>query len=149
MKPDMATVIPLDIRKDPQIFVIVEYVRDEAWLYILEADNEIADYVVCLHFQGVWHIESTRFRRYKSYPNMKETSLTSYYLKIDNSSLLDSLQKQRTDDDPDWELYDKRDYKHWIVESYDFYTDIIADKVSFSRLEGEKARRCITVWDKV
>lgn len=71
------------------------------------------------------------------------------YSNIDESSLLSSLQKQRTENDHDWHLYDKRDYKHWVVESHDFYTNIIADEVSFLKLEGGEAEWCFTTWDKV
>jgi len=151
MKIDQARAISLDIRKDPQSFVLIKHVRDEAWFYIrcLETENEIADHVGCLHFRGVWHIDSTRFRKYKHYPNTIETNLTSYYLKVDDSSLLSSLKKQRTQNDPDWQLYDKRDYKHWVVESHDFYTNIVASEVSFFKMEGGEVEWCFATWDKV
>lgn len=151
MKIDRATPIGLGVWKDPQSFVLIEHVRDEAWLYIrcLEPDGLDSPYVGCLHFEGVWHLSSSRFKKLRAYPEVQETDLISYYLVVENSSLVQLLQERRTAANPDWQIYDHRIYQHWIVESHDFYTDIVASRVSFSRGKGGDARRCFELWDKV
>jgi len=150
-KTDRATPIGLDVWKDPQGFVLIEHVRDEAWLTFRCWDSAgvIANHVGCLHFKGVWHLSSSRFCKIRSYPDIEATELASYYLEVKNSSLLKTLRDRRAAHDPDWETYDKGKYRHWVVESHDFYTEVIASRVSFSKLEGTEARRCFSVWDMV
>lgn len=151
MNTDQAAAIALDVWKDPQGYVLIEHVRDEAWFYFKcwQSAGVDASYIGCLHFEGVWHISSSRFHKFKSYPNIKETDLTSYYLIITNSALLNTLKNQRAEDDPNWEKYDKRSYNHWVVESHDYYTNIIAAKVSFSKIEKKAANHFLAIWDKV
>jgi len=151
LKLDRATPIELNVWKDPQGFVIVEHVRDEAWLYFKcwEPEGTEAPYVGCLHFEGVWHVESSRFQRFRGYPDVEDTDLISYYLIVANSTLLTSLQSERASHSPEWRVYDKRVYKHWIVESHDFYTDIVATSASFSLVTGENASRLFEIWNKV
>jgi hypothetical protein len=150
-KTDRATPIALDVWKDPQGFVLIEHVRDEAWLTFRcwDSAGSIAAHVGCLHFEGVWHLSSNRFQKTRSYPDIEVTDLVSYYLEVKNSSLLKALHDQRTAHDPDWKSFDKRKYRHWVVESHDFYTEITASRVSFSELEGVEAKRCFTVWDAI
>lgn len=151
MKIDQAKPIGLDVWKDPQGFVLIEHVRDEAWLTFRcwDSAGAIANHVGCLHFEGVWHLSSSRFGKIRGYPYIEPTDLVSYYLEVSSSSLLKALQDQRTAHDPDWETYDKRNYRHWVVESHDFYTEVIASHVSFSKLEGTEAKRYFSVWDVV
>ena len=151
MNIDCATPLELPVRKDPQGYILIEHVRDEAWLYIrcLKSDVEDAAYVGCLHFEGVWHISSTRFQELRGYPNIEYTDLLSYYLVVQKSSLLHSLEEERTAVNDDWQLYDKRNYRHWVVESHDFYTNIVAGKVSFSVVHGQKATKCFEIWSKI
>jgi len=63
MNYDKAKPIALGVWKDPQNFVITHHVRDEAWIYFRcrEAAGEEAEYIGCLHFEGVWHVDSSRF----------------------------------------------------------------------------------------
>ncbi len=151
MNIDYAKPIELPVRKDPQGYVLIEHVRDEAWFYLrcLKSDFEDAAYVGCLHFEGVWHVSSTRFQKLRGYPYVEDTDLMSYYLVVQNSSLLRSLTETRTAVNCDWQLYDKRKYKHWVVESHDFYTNIVAAKVSFSIVQGQKAVQCFEIWNNI
>ncbi len=98
MDNDLAIPIELPVWKDPQNFVIIHHVRDEAWTYFRcwETPGEDAEYVGCLHFEGVWHVESSRFSETKGYPNVMETDLHSYYLIIEDSSLLKTLTAERS-----------------------------------------------------
>lgn len=148
---DQATAISLDVWKDPQSYVLIEYVRDEAWIYFKcwKSPSVDSSYIGCLHFEGVWHLSSSRFKKYRSYQYIEATDLTSYYLIIKKSSLLNSLQKQRTIDNSEWKKYDKRSYKHWIVESHDFYTNIIAVKVSFMQIDKKTAHHYLAIWNKI
>ena len=98
---------------------------------------------------GVWHVSSSRFSKSRGYPNVLETELYSYFLIVNDSSLLKTLVNQRTKHDSGWENYDFRQYKHYIVESHDFYINIIADKVTFSNVDGELAKQCFDVWENV
>ena len=149
MTDDIAKPIGLPVWKDPQNFVITHHVRDEAWVYFRcwEAPGETADDVGCLHFEGVWHVGMARFSKTRGYPNIQETDLRSYYLVVEKSSLLKSLQEQRAAHDPEWRKYDRRQYRHYVVESHDFYTHIIAAKVGFSMVRGEAAERHFEVWE--
>jgi hypothetical protein len=151
MTYDLATPIELTVWKDPQNYVIPHHVRDEAWVYFRcwETAGELAEYVGCLHFEGVWHVGSRRFTKTRGYPNILETTFYSYYLCVEDSSLLKSLIHQRTQDDPGWEKYDHRKYQHYIVESHDFYINIIAGKVRFTTINGEKARPHFDMWENV
>lgn len=78
-----------------------------------------------------------------------DTDLRSYFLIIEDSSLLKKIEEQRAAHDPEWQKYDRRRYRHYVVESHDFYTNIIADKVSFSAVEGERAKPYFEMWENV
>ena len=148
----IATPVGLDVWKDPQGFVLSEQVRDEVWCYFqcwTENGSSDRERVGCLHFVGVWHLASTRFGATKGYPNVRETALRSYYLLVEDSPLLVKLAAQRSEHDPDWQRCDRRCYRHWIVESHDFYTDIVAAQVEFNSLTGAPAARCFAIWDNV
>lgn len=153
MKNDLALAIELEVIKDPQGFVIVEHVRDEAWLNFQHlhsrANFNYSKQVACLHFEGVWHLSSSRFKKLKSYPNIQPTASTSYYLHIKNSTLLQTLRDQRSSIQSDWQQYDRREYKHWVVESHDFYTNIIASRVEFSLLEEDASKHYFNIWNKI
>ena len=151
MTYDTARPIALDVWKDPQNFVITHHVRDEAWIYFRcwETAGVAAGHVGCLHFEGVWHIDSTRFSDTRGYPNVMETDLRSYYLLIEDSSLLKALETRRAGHDREWNKYDRRPYRHYVVESHDFYTNVIAGKVSFSIIGGERAKPFFEVWETV
>lgn len=147
-----ATPVELDVWKDPQGFVLFEHVRDETRCYFqcwTEDGHLDIEHVGCLHFNGVWHLASTRFRETKGYPNVRGTSLRSYYLLIEDSPLLMELVEQRSKHDPDWQRYDKRCYRHWIVEGHDFYTEVVAAEVEFRILSGPPTARFLPVWGKV
>ncbi len=92
---------------------------------------------------------STRFSGLKGYPNVAESSARSYYLEVENSQLLERLASDRSNRDPDWRRYDRRDYKHYIVESHDFYLDLVASRVTFSRLQGNDAESLFRLWEQV
>ena len=147
----IATPVELEVWKDPQGYVLIRHIRDEAWLFFKcwEATGEETTYIGCLHFEGVWHLSSTRFSEYKSYPDVEESDFRAYYIVVNNSPLLASLINDRQRHSPDWRNYDQRDYKHWIVESHDFYTDIVAAEVSFSTISGEEAEHCFKIWEQV
>ncbi len=151
MDKELAYPIELEDWKDPQGFVITQHVRDEAWTYFQcwTASGDTADFVGCLHFEGVWHMGSTRFSGLKGYPNVAESSARSYYLEVENSQLLERLASDRSNRDPDWRRYDRRDYKHYIVESHDFYLDLVASRVTFSRLQGNDAESLFRLWEQV
>ncbi len=143
--------IELPVWKDPQNFVIVEHVRDEAWVNFRCWDDNGTelDTVGCLHFEGVWFLNSERFREQKGYPNIKENLFRSYYLKVPESDLLLRLLSERTNRNPDWQNYDNRNYEHYVVESNDFYYDIIASKVSFAVKTDIESKRCFRLWENV
>lgn len=151
MIDDIADPIELPVWKDPQNFVIVEHVRDEVWIYFRcwEEPGIDADYIGCLHFQAVWHLESTRFKPTKGYPNVTDTDAVSYYLHVKHSTLLRSLIQNRADNDPDWVKYDKDEYLHYIVESHDFFTHIVAKKVNFFKIDKKDQRHYEKIWEKV
>lgn len=151
MRYDLATPIALDVWKDPQNYVITHHVRDEAWCYFRcwQGPAEDAPYIGCLHFQGVWHISSTRYGPLKGYPNVADTDLRSYYLIVEDSRLLKSLKEQRAGHDPDWQTCDPRRYGHYIVESHDFYSDLIAEKATCSTVEGVEAQPLFDLWDRI
>lgn len=151
MKKDCGIAVELSVWKDPQGYVLVEQTRDEAWLYFpcWSSAGVPADYVGCLHFKGVWHLSSTRFKNIRSYPDIDDTDLISYYLFVEDSSLLKTLEAERSAEDGDWRRYDQRQYTHWVVESHDYYTNIVADQVSFHKVSGQKAIRYVEIWDKV
>jgi len=146
---DIARPVALEVWKDPQNFVITHHVRDEVWVYFRcwETAGEDARYIGCLHFEGVWHLDSSRFSMTRGYPNIMETDLRSYYLVIDDSNLLKTLTAERSRHDPGWEKYDRRQYKHYIVESHDFYINIVAGKVSFATIEGSQTKLYFDVWN--
>lgn len=148
---DIVTPIALDVWKDPQNYIITQNVRDEAWIYFRcwETAGEEAEYIGCLHFVGVWYMDSNRFSNSRGYPNVMETDLRSYYLVIDNSSLLKALANQRSKHDLGWENYDHRRYKHYVVDSHDFYINIVASRVTFSIVDGERATQYFDVWNNV
>ena len=151
MKKDRGIPVELNVWKDPQGYVFVEQTRDEAWLYFpcWSSAGVPADYIGCLHFEGVWHLSFTRFKNLRSYPGIVETDLISYYLVVKNSSLLKRLKMERSGEDKDWRRYDQRQYTHWIVESHDYYTNIVAGQVFFKKVYGRKAQRYVEIWDTV
>jgi len=143
--------IELPVWKDPQNFVIIEHVRDEAWVNFRCWDDEGTELntVGCLHFEGVWFLNSERFLEQKGYPVIKEGRFKSYYLKIPESELLATLISERSSCNPDWQKYDTRNYEHFIIESHDFYYDIIASAVSFSIKSDIESKRYFLLWGKV
>ena len=149
---DTASPVGLPVWRDPQGYVLVEHVRDEAWCSFQcldehgQPDRTVAG---CLHFPGVWHICSTRFQALRGYPAVTDSDLRSYYLEVRESGLLKRLEAERAEHDPAWREYDRRDYRHWIVESHDFYTEIIAPEPTFSRIEGTELSRLLSTWDAV
>lgn len=151
MTYDIAKPIALEVWKDPQSFVITQHVRDEAWVYFRcwETAGEEAGYIGCLHFEGVWHVDGSRFPETKGYPNIMETDLRSYYLIIEGSRLLKALETQRAAYHPEWKKFDRRRYRHYVVESHDFYINIIANNVSFSIIEGDRAKPFFEIWKTV
>lgn len=78
-----------------------------------------------------------------------ETDLFSYYLIVEDSSLLKTLVNRRSKHDLGWEKHDRRQYKHYVVDNHDFYINIIAGKVTFSTVEGEQAKQCFDIWEIV
>jgi hypothetical protein len=143
--------IELSVWKDPQGYVLVEQTRDEAWLYFScwSSAGVTADHVGCLHFEGVWHLSSTRFKNIRSYPDIAESDLRSYYLAVADSSLLKKLETDRSAEDTDWRRYDQKQYTHWVVESHDYYTNVVASQVSFQQVTGQQAQKCFDVWNRV
>ena len=151
MTHDLATPVALEVWKDPQCFAITHHVRDTAWVYFQcwDAPGLPADFIGCLQFDRVWHISARRYRPLKGYPNVAPTEDHSYYLWVKNSRLIKTLKSKRSAHDPDWEQYDPVDYQHYIVESHDFYTQIVAGSVSFSRIEKEMARPFFQLWETI
>ncbi len=151
MKYDLAKPINLPVWKDPQNFVITKHVGDEAWIYFKCWKEPAIDasFIGSLHFESVWSIDSKRFNNLREYPNTEETDLYSYYLIIPESKYLESLKTERSLHDPDWKKYDKRDYSHFVVESHDYWLNIIASKVTFSKIEGFETKQYFELWEKV
>jgi hypothetical protein len=151
MQYDLATPVKLPVWKDPQNFIITQSVRDEAWMYFRcwERAGEQANYIGCLHFTGVWHIDFTRFNKTRGYPNVEDTDLCSYYLLVQNSNLLASLKAQRSMNFPGWENQDYKLYHHYIVESHDFYTHIVGQAPSFYKIHGTETKPYDEIWDRV
>jgi len=148
---DIAEAIKFDVWLYPQEFPIVEHVRDEVRVYS-RFINEKSEFIgiVCLKFSYVWYISAKRFMKYKSYVNTKEHTYKSYYLHIDNSSLLDKLYMERDKIDPKWREYDYKEYKHYIVEAHDFYYNIIATDVKASIVKNKKdIKRLYKRWEEV
>jgi len=85
----------------------------------------------------------------RGYPNVMESDLFPYYLVVEDSSFLKALVNQRTKHDFGWEKYDRRQYTHYIVDSHDFYINIVSSKVTFSTVDGERAKQCFDVWENV
>lgn len=147
----LAVPVELDVWKDPQCFVITEHIRDEAWVWFQcwSSPGKPADYVGCLHFEGVWHIESTRHLQERSYPNVMSNEFISCYLTVEKSSLVSRLKQQRSEHDKNWAAYDRRSYSHYIVENHDFLVHIIASDVRFSTVENHKVCYLINRWETV
>ena len=147
-----ATVIDITVWKDPQNFIIVEHVRDEADVYFRcwNDDGNEADYIGWLHFDSVWYLQSERHLGTKGYPNVKNNKYKSYYLVVSESDLLKDLIASRSNIDSDWRKYDAREYQHYIIESHDFYYNIIASKIVFTELKDEAiCNRMFKRWDEV
>ena len=53
-------------------------------------------------------------------------------------NVLESLIRRRATLDPNWRKYDHREYKHYVVESHDFYYDIVASTVEFKVIKDLK-----------
>lgn len=151
IKMNQADPIALPVWKDPQSFVLLEHVRDEARVFFRcrnDAGNPM-DEVGCIHFQGVWQLNSERFLATKGYPNVAATELRSYYLWVPESGLVNELMEKRFARDPNWKQYDKRRYLHYVIESHDFYYDIIAASAEFSLIPAADSGGLLQRWDQV
>ncbi|MCP5313362.1 MAG: hypothetical protein H6955_07385 [Chromatiaceae bacterium] len=151
MAYDIAVPVALDVWKDPQNFVILHHVRDEAWTYFKcwESPGEDAPYIGCLHFEGVWHVAWTRHLSTRGYPKVEDTDLRSYYLVVPDSTLLKGLIAERSSNDANWQQYDKSAYQHYVVESHDYYLSLIASDVHFSTIGNENAIPLVDLWNSV
>ena len=148
---NQAEPLALPVWKDPQSFVLLEHVRDEARAFFRcwdDAGNPVNE-VGCIHFQGVWYLHSARFLATKGYPDVAATELRSYYLRVPESDLVKELMEKRIAQDPDWRQYDKRHYLHYVIECHDFYYDIVAVSAAFSLLPASESGGLLRRWDQV
>lgn len=151
MEMNQAQPIALPVWKDPQSFVLLEHVRDEARIFFRcrdDAGNPLNE-VGCIHFQGVWHVHSERHLAMKGYPDVAATELRSYYLWVPESGLVKALTEKRCAWDPDWKQYDKRQYLHYVIESHDFHYDIVAASAAFSLIPASESGGLLQRWDQV
>ena len=118
--------IPLSEWKDPQGDVILKYSCKECIIYFgcWIASGIPADYICKLTFDNAWAVRGYRleFIPYK----IKENNYHSCILEIENSSWLKQVSEQRIKYYPNWQKWDKRNYRHFVIEGHDNYYDIIA-----------------------
>ncbi len=150
---DLATPMDCGVWKDPQNFVFISACRDEVWVYFRCWDKPgvLSRYVGLLHFKSVWFVSQNRYLNdLKGYPNVKRSSFIPGYLIVKRSTLLQSLKALRKSGYSfDWKKYDSRTYAHFIVESHDFYTNIVAGQVEFKRITGSEAKFYLRKWENI
>jgi hypothetical protein len=145
MKYDLATPIDCGVWKDPQDFVTIHASRDEAWVYFRcwDKPGSMANYMGCLRFEGVWLISHNRYLNHlREYPNTKSCTFSPSYLVVNKSTLLRELKAVRGTSARgfNWRKYDSHKYYHYIVQSHDFFTNIVAAEVAFTKVTGAAAK---------
>lgn len=74
-----------------------------------------------------------RHKRLQYYPNREDDDFNSCYWIINDSSWLKKLIMERESHFSDWRDYDRSEYKHYIIQSNQYYIEIIAGKMRFSK----------------
>ena len=134
IEKDIAIPIELKVWQIPSEFGIMTQYYDcllFSFKFWNENKLEVVDKIANLFFKGVWTMKFSRFNKYRYYKDEIEHSFHSNYWIIPNSSWLEELKSQRKNNDKKWEDYDKRNYKHYIVQNNAYYIEIIADNVEF------------------
>ena len=138
MIKDKAIAVQLPVWMAPNDYVSIVYIRDTIHVYfkIWSSRGVYSNQYGMFNFDDVWSIRSCRHKRLKYYPNEEEHNYSSYYLTVPSSSWLDELFLERELSEKDWRKYDKREYQHYVIQSNDYYIEIIASHIEFSVVDN-------------
>lgn len=132
---DRATPIELPVWQAPNDNVLLKQYDDSLDVFFkiwIEA-GRYSKYTGVLSFENVWAMRFERHKKLHYYPNSEDDDFNSCYWIIHSSSWLKKLQDEREGYFPDWFIYDKKKYKHYIVQSNQYYIEIVASEILYAR----------------
>lgn len=135
MKRDYAYAIELPYWQAPNDYVHMESFCDSLIIRVplWRAPEKYSRFKGILEFTGVWATRYERNKELRYYIPCEENDCTSSYWIVPESSWLEKLEHERTAHFTDWKVYDNGKYTHYIIQSHDFYIEIIAKKLNISR----------------
>jgi hypothetical protein len=86
-----------------------------------------------IDFTCVWSTRLERNKELSYYNPSSDEDFTSCYWIVPESSWLKKLESDRSLHSPDWKKYDTGTYKHYIIQSNDFYIEVIAKAIRISK----------------
>lgn len=135
---DRAFAIELPVWQAPNDNVRITLERDDvrAEFPTWTKNANYSKYIGILDFSNVWALRLERNKHLHYYENREDDEFKSSYWVIPESSWLEGLTKERDITSPNWRAYDKKKYTHYIIQSHDYYIEIIAGDVRFSKRIG-------------
>jgi hypothetical protein len=135
VEQDRAIPIELPVWQAPNDDVCIKHKGDELDIFFkiwLDA-GRYSKFDGVLTFKKVWGVRFERHKRLQYYPNREDDDFNSCYWIINDSSWLKKLIMERESYFSDWRDYDRSEYKHYIIQSNQYYIEIIAGKMRFSK----------------
>jgi hypothetical protein len=120
--------IELDVWPITSEYSIIEQYDDEIIInfkFWNKNQKTVKNKMGCLTFNGVWALRYSKFNKTRYYPNEIEHNFHSYYLEIQDSDWLKSMENDRSAFDNEWEKYDYRKYKHYVFQNNSYFIEII------------------------
>ena len=135
---DRAFAIELPVWQAPNDNVRITLERDDvrAEFPTWTKNANYSKYIGILDFSNVWALRLERNKHLHYYENREDDEFKSSYWVIPESSWLEGLTKERDITSPNWRAYDKNKYTHYIIQSHDYYIEIIAGDERFSKRIG-------------
>lgn len=146
---------PLSEYKDPNAYLIIEFVRDELFCYFKCLNKKKVERNIFIHenflgllqVEGLISIKHNRYTKLHLYPTSYENIHHSYYYEVLNSSWVNEIIAYKNKNDPDWRKYDQRVYRHFILENYEYWVEIIASNIKFKKVK--KKKNLLKLWDSI
>jgi hypothetical protein len=137
---EIAIAIPLKVWQDPQGNPLLIYSERICEIFVgcWEEEGTPADYICKIKFNSGWASRSYRIE-YLPY-EIKEYK-RSAILEIENSKWLKESSDYRSKCYPEWKTWDKKNYRHFVVQGHDEFVEILAESYEEEMISLKEAEK--------